>query len=239
MQIYEIVAVVFNILLGLRVVTSAIMCVYSCKWRKGLIATTSIYIGVGLAVIVLAMLMESRIMDIEPAFILSAIIPFLFPIMAYKWIWLNHFLIGFLVANKLLFMIIYRLMENGVIDTDFATLMIVPIIAGIIVGVIISCIFTYRAVLLCMVYIGAVDLVLSISDIISKGLFVATSDISYVFDPEDIVLKFFGVEIPSGTEIVFILIVGIASFILQKNQLDRSGIDLSDYVIDDRKEDLL
>lgn len=239
MEVYEIVVVVFNILLGLRVITSAIMCVYSCKWRKGLIATTSIYIGVGLAVLVLALLIESRIMDIEPAFIISVAIPFLFFILAYKWIWLNHFLTGFLVANKLLFMIIYRLMENGTIEDNFAILMIVPIIVGIIAGIIISCIFTYSAVLVCMVYIGAVDLVLSVSDIISKGLFIATSDISYVFDPEDIILKFFGVEIPSGIEIVFILIVGVASFILQKNQLDRAGIDLSDYIIDDRKKDLL
>jgi hypothetical protein len=47
-------------------------------------------------------------------------------------------------------------------------------------------------------------------------------------------LKIVGVEVPSFLEMVVIIIVGIASFILQKNLMERDGINLSDRIVDDR-----
>lgn len=235
----DIIFIVFDCLLVLRLLTSSVMCVYSCKWRKGLIALSSLYIGIILGILFLCFLIEIDFPSMEAALIVSAIVPIIFLIMAYKWIWLNHFLTGFLVTNKLLFMIIYRLMSEDIIDAEFEVLMIVPIVVGIIVGLIISKLFVNVAVLFCIVYIGSVDLVLTVSEIIKKGLFVATADISYIFDPEDIILKFIGVEIPSAIEVILIIGIGIVSFIWQAKILRKRGISLSDYIIDDRKNALL
>ena len=73
-----------------------------------------------------------------------------------------------------------------------------------------------------------------ISDLINKSLFVATGNIGFVFDIEDTLLKLVGVEIPSFWEVIFILIVGIISFIFQKKMIEDEGIDLSDMIVDDR-----
>ena len=239
MGVIEIISVVINAFLVLRLITSVVMCVYGCKWRKGLIATTSLYIGIFLGLLLLAFLMEVSSLEMEINLLISAVVPIVFTIMAYKCIWLNHFLTGFLVFNKLSFMVIFRLMSERVIDIDLKYIIAIPIIIGIIAGIIISVKFINYAVLFCIVYIGTVDLVLSISEMINKALFVATSDLGFLFDPEDILLKLVGVDVPSVIEVIFIIVVGIISFILQKKLLDRQGISLSSYVVDDRKKDLL
>lgn len=236
----ETFIVILDIFFVLRLISSSIMCVYGYKWRKGLIATTSTYIGLSLGLIAFYIFIDNNLFEVEISAILSIIIiPIIFFILAYKCIWLNHFLTGFLVANKLLFMILYRLMEADIMDADFDILMITPVIMGILVGIIISAFFTHRAVLVCIVYIGTVDLVLFISSLINKSLFLATSDISYIFDPKDLLLKIIGIDIPSALEVLFIVIVGVLSFIWQKNQLDKKGIDLSNRIVDDRKKKLL
>lgn len=236
----EIFIIILDVFFALRLISSSIMCVYGYKWRKGLIATTSIYIGLSLGLIAFYALMRNNLFEIEVSAIISIIIiPIIFFILAYKCIWLNHFLTGFLVANKIMFMILYRLMRADVIDFNFDVLVIAPVLIGVLIGIIISAFFTHRAVLVCIVYIGTVDLVLFVSDLINKSLFLATSDLSYILDPEDLLLKIIGVDIPSALEVLFIIIIGVLSFIWQKNQLDKKGIDLSNRIVDDRNKKLL
>ena len=83
-------------------------------------------------------------------------------------------------------------------------------------------------------YIGTVELVTGIASIINKTLFFATGRISYILDLEGLLLKVVGVEVPSLLEVVFILIVGIASFMWQRYLLLQSGTDLSQAIVDDR-----
>lgn len=104
---------------------------------------------------------------------------------------------------------------------------------GVIVGCVLSTYLKYSAVLLCLAYIGSVDLVLNLFDLINKGLFIASGDISYIFDIEDILMQIIGIDIPSFWESVFILAVTIFSFTWQSSVLRKRGVNLSDYSIKD------
>lgn len=235
----NLIVIIINVFFVIRLANSAAMCVLGYKWRKGLIAIASLNLGLILGFLTVIFFVETVDLDIEVSLLISALVPILFFILAYKCIWLNHFLTGFLVFTKLSFMIIYRLMSERVVDFDMELLIIISLSLGILAGLIISIACVNFAVLFCVVYIGTVDLVLSVSEIINNALFVATSDISFVFDPEDLFLKIIGIEIPSAIEVIFIVIVGVASFIGQKLWLDKQGIKLSSCIIDDRKKSLL
>lgn len=233
-EITGIFLLLFNAFFVVQIITAGAMCIYGYKWRKGLIATLSIYIGIFLGILIAAALISQSYNNIMTGLILIPITALLFYILAYKWVPLNHFLTGFLVGNKLAFMVIYNLMKSNMVDFDFSVLMVVPLIIGLIAGFILCSVFTHVAVLACLVYIGSVELVTGIFDFINKSLFVATGNISYIFDVEGLLLKIVGVDVPSFWEVVFIIIVGIVSFTLQKNLMEKEGIDLSNKIVDDR-----
>lgn len=239
MEILSVIIFIINALALIRFATSTIMCVYGYKWRRGLISITSLYIGLVIGAFLLEFLLELNIMEIDLCIIVSLFVPILFSVLAYKWIWLNHFLIGFIASTKLLFMLIYGIMDKGIIDFNIDTLFSVPIIIGIAVGVFLSTHLKYAAVLLCLAYIGSVDLVMNFFDLLNKGLFIATGDIRYIFDIKDVIMQLVGIDIPSLSESVVIFVVTTISFIRQSSLLQKEGIDLSDYIIDDRSQDLI
>nr|DAJ34955.1 MAG TPA: protein of unknown function (DUF4203) [Caudoviricetes sp.] len=239
MEILSAIIFIINALTLIRFATSTVMCVYGYKWRRGLISITSLYIGLAMGTFLLKFLLELDIMEVEFCLIISLFVPILFSILAYEWVRLNHFLIGFITSIKLLFMLIYGIMDKGIIDFDIDILFSVPIIIGIVVGTILSTRLKYAAVILCLAYIGSVDLVINFFDLLNKGLFVATGDISYIFDIEGVIMQLIGVDIPSLLESVIIFAVTIISFICQSSLLQREGIDLSDYIIDDRNQNLI
>jgi len=218
----------------IQIVSAGAMCIYGYKWRKGLIATLSIYIGICLGLVIATAIIEQDFENLPLGVLMIPITTIVFYVLAYRWKALNHFLTGFLVANKLSFMVIYNLMHERIIDFDFGVLMTVPIVLGFLAGFIISSCFTYVAVLSCMVYIGTVELVTGVSDFINKSLFVATGNIDFIFDIEDSLLNLIGVEIPSFWETVSILIVGFISFFFQKAKLEKNGIKLTNVIVDDR-----
>ncbi len=232
--ILEAFPIILNAFFIVQIVSGGAMCIYGCKWRKGLIATLSVRIGIILGLLFAAFLINQSMDLITFAFLSIFIIAIIFYILAYRWIPLNHFLTGFLVGNKLTFMVVYRIMSEGGAKLNITILLVVPLIVGLIAGFIVSSIFNYYTVIICIVYIGAVELVTGIADIINKTLFFSTGRISYIFDIEGILLKIVGVEVPSLLEVIFILIVGIASFMWQRYLLIQSGKDLSQTIIDDR-----
>lgn len=233
-EIVSFFPVLLNAFSIIQIFTAGAMCIYGYKWRKGLIATLSIYIGIILGILIAAALINQNYKNITFGLILIPIIALGFYSLAYKCVPLNHFLTGFLVGNKVAFMIVYNIMHEGHVKFDLAALLIIPIIIGLITGGVLCSVFTNAAVLTCLVYLGSVELVTKVSDLINKSLFLATGNVGYIFDLEGILLKVVGVEIPSFGEVIFIIIVGVFSFILQKKMMDRDGIDLSKKIVDDR-----
>ncbi len=226
----ETMIMIVNLFIVVQTVTSAIMCVYGYKWSKGLIAVMSSYVGGAIGIAISAMLINdvgAQILFIIP---ICAII---FSKLAYDIITLNHFLAGFLLAVKVSFMIITKIYEYSSSD-NIEMLFILPIVIGIIVGVEACRKFNKYIVLACVAFIGATEFVPKLFEFINGTLFVATGDISFIFDPISFVLSLFGIEIPSGGEVFCILVLGIASFYYQKKKADMQGIDLSTTIMDDR-----
>lgn len=215
-------------------ITSAIMCVYGYKWRKGLIATMSIYIGIALGVVISGMLLNLGVgVGGLWAIPITALI---FWYSAYKIVWLNHFLAGFLLTVKISYMIIYTLMDNEIMDANVGILLVAPIIIGIFSGIIILGIYNNYVVILCTSFIGAVELGSKIVEFVNNGMFVITQDIGYIFDPIEFILGIFGVDSVGLGEVVLILVFFICSFLWQRYLVIKNGIILSDTPFDDRKK---
>lgn len=224
--------VMMNAIIVVQTVTSAVMCVYGYKWSKGLIATMSIYIGVFIGGLITAMLIN---IAAHPAMLLALPVTVIwFWVAAYKVVWLNHFLAGFLLVMKLSYMIVYTMMDNGIIEFNLGALLGMPLVLGLISGIIICAIFNNYVVLLCVTFIGATELGTRICAWIDKGLFVTTGNIGFMFNPLDIVLEFFGIETLGLKEVAIIIIIFVVSFLVQRGIMISNGIDLSGTTLDDR-----
>lgn len=228
----EIFLWIINVFAVVRMLTSAIMCVYGYKWSKGLIATMSIYTGVALGGIVF--LIGMKVGAPIDTIIIVPIIASGFSAAAYKNVILNHFMVGFLLAIKIAFMVILKFVEYFRIGSEF-TIFVVPVIIGIIAGLLVCIKYNNYILIACSAYIGATEFVPSIFSFLNKTMFVATGDISFIFDPVSFILSIFGITIPSGGEVFFILLLGGVSFYYQRKILIQKGINLSGVVIDDRK----
>lgn len=230
----EGIYLVVNLFIVIQTVTSAVMCVYGYKWSKGLIATMSLYVGAGIGVFVSAVLIE-RIQD-PSVLIMAPLSMLIFWILAYKSITLNHFLAGFLLATKVSFMLVMKMYEYSII-TDSDLLLALPVMVGLIAGCVTCLKFNKYILIACVAFIGVTEFVPKMFDLINKTLFVATGDISFIFDPLSFILSVFGITIPSNGEVFFMIVLGIVSFCLQYKNAERAGMDYGESIIDDRNLD--
>lgn len=230
----ETISLFVNIYIVIQTVTSAVMCVYGYKWSKGLIAVMASYVGIGIGVFICAFLISN---GMSPAVtILIPICGGVFSKLAYDIIALNHFLAGFLLAVKVGFMIFMKMFEYSIID-DFSYIFIFPIIIGVFAGVQSCKYFSKYILIACVAFIGATEFVPRLFELINGTLFLATGDLSFIFDPISFLLSLIGITIPSGGEVFFMIVIGGLSFYYQKSYVDKNHIDLSDRVVDDRNSD--
>lgn len=231
-DVLKIICYVVDFLIVLQIITSAVMCLYGYKWSKGLIAIMSTYIGFTLGGIIAYFLLNIGVgygcLWIVPICTIS------FAISAYTVVWINHFSAGYLVVIKICYMILYTLMDNGVMDTNITFLLIMPLVIGFVAGIIICAVYNNYVVIMCLSFIGATELIPKLFDLINKTLFVATGDIGFIFDPIDFILEIFGIDTISLWEVIGILVVFVLSFIWQRKLMIDNGIDLSGVTIDDR-----
>ena len=233
MEIYEIlnwIITITNVITVIRMLISAVMCVIGYKWKKGLIGTVALYWGVYIGAIFAILLSEINlgIISILPVFI----VPILLSIMAYRIAVVNHFFACFLVVLKLVFMIGILLIEQGTLDLG-SWIIAAPFILAILGGIIFCTKLNYYALIFCFAYIGATELVPKVIDFFNKSLFLATGDISTIFDPQAFLLNLVGVELPDMMTTIGIIVVMIISFIIQSFIAKTENIDLSKQVLDD------
>lgn len=230
----EFFAFILNALIIVRMCTGAVMCVFGYKWRKGLISIMAMYIGLFLGVLAFYLVASSG-MDAGIGLVLCLVITVGFTTAAYKNVTLNHFLTAFLVGIKLFTMFLYFLMEQGIIEYGWS-LIVVPVLLSLVGAIYVCQRFTYMAVVCCTAYIGAVEVSLSLSKLINGTLFSLTGDFGYLFDPVSFVLGLLGIDIPSGIEIVLIIVIFVVGAWYQRKKLIENNIDLSNVVVDDRKK---
>ena len=227
----QTVIVILNLFMVLRLVTSGVMCVFGYKWSKGLIAIMSSYVGIGMGGFITYLLLQNG-MGLE-CIVVVPISAVLFSVLAYKWIALNHFMAGFLLSIKILFMIAVNMSENMSSDSS-GMLFCFIVVLSIIIGIVVCNKYNHYILIACVSYLGAIELTTKIFDWINKGLFLSTGDISFIFNPVEFILSLLGIEIPSGGETIVIILIGLVSFWYQRSRVVSLGIDLSDKIVDDR-----
>lgn len=228
----EVLYLILNAFVVIRLVVSGIMCVYGYKWRRGLIALMSTYVGIVIGLIICVVLIESEAGG--GSIIAIPICAVGFAGLAYKNIGLNHFLGGFLLITKVSFMLITKAYEYGMAE-DIGWLFVLPIILGIIGGIAFSTRYTGYVVISCLAFWGAIDFVPNMFKLLNGTLFVMTGDFGYIFDPRSFIFSIFGIEIPSGGEVLFILVVTAVSIYFQKVRAEKENIKLDEKLVDDRK----
>lgn len=214
-------------------IVSLAMGFYGYKWRKGLIATASLYIGVGIGILCAGLLLNVGV-ALGEALIVLVGVPVAFWFIAYKIIPLNHFLAGFLLTLKISYMILYTLQDNEILQLDIKVFFILPIIIGIISGSILLICYNNYIVILCLSFISAVNFGTKIAEMIDKGTFLIKPDIGYFLNL-DTILNCLGIETVTLLDVVIIMGFFALFFTIQKNRLIKYNIDLTDVPMDDRK----
>lgn len=231
-DIVEVAILFLNLFKVFQFVIAGIMCVFGYKWSKGLIASASSYIGIGIGGGLAFFLLQNG-SGLEVFLIpiaLGAILSFL----AYRNVIWNHFLVGALLSIKVLLMFFIKISTNMSTDASGA-LFALAFVISIVVGILVCSSYNQYIILAFIAYTGAVEVTTSIFDFINNGLFLFTGNLSFIFNPIESMLALFGISIPSVGEILVILVLGLISFWYQRNKIISSGIDFSNEIVDDRK----
>ena len=180
------------------------ICFGALKWRKGLITTIAMYWGLFLGLFVGTMLAMNTY---DPTSILVAPVVglIILPIAVYKVPAVNRFIIGFIVAMKIVFMITTVLMKAG--EMSISTALMVPLIVGTIVGVILMLWtqFSIGSYIIATSFIGAAQAAPSVSNIINYIEAGFTGEIWW--DPYDILFALFKIELTDFWTLVILIIM--------------------------------
>lgn len=180
------------------------ICFGALKWRKGLITTIAMYWGLFLGLFVGTMLAMNTY---DPTSILVAPVVglIILPIAVYKVPAVNRFIIGFIVAMKIVFMITTVLMKAG--EMSISTALMVPLIVGTIAGVILMLWtqFSIGSYIIATSFIGAAQAAPSVSNIINYIEAGFTGEIWW--DPYDILFALFKIELTDFWTLVILIIM--------------------------------
>lgn len=215
----------FQIVIDLISVTiGAGLCFGALKWRRGLLTTTAIAWGFFLGLIAALFVGEAAG---EVGAILCILIGTIgLPILTYTSPVVNRFVLGFLVSNKLFFMVTTPLAKDGAIGIEEA--IIIPLVAGTVVGIVLMAWTKMRvsAFVLGCTFIGASQIAPIVSEWANRILYGITGDIGYLFDPIDIIFALFKIELTDWWTLgAMVLFMSLGAYQQIKNMKEK-GIPL-------------
>ena len=197
--IFQIVSDIFAATLG------ACLCFGALRWRMGLITTVATYWGIvfGFAFGYISFISSGKVAPFIICVLIGGII---FPILTYKVPAVNRFVVGFLVAMKLCFMITTVLTKDG--KMSIGSMITIPVIVGTIVGIALMLWtqISISAFVIACSFIGASQIAPIISKYINQFQFGVTGNISYLFDPYDFVFALFKIELTDKWTLIFMII---------------------------------
>lgn len=214
---------IFQVVIDLiKVTVGAGLCFGALKWRRGLLTTTAIYWGLFLGLMI-ALLLGG---EIETIIIFALIGLIVLPILTYTIPGVNRFVLGFLVSSKLFFMLTTALVKAG--DMGIESAVVVPLIAGTIVGLILMAWTQVRvsAFVLGCTFIGASEIAPVISEWINRVGFAITGDYYYLFDPVDLLFSLFKIELTDKWTLIAMILLMIWGGYKQINNLKANDIPL-------------
>lgn len=230
--VFQIATELFKVTLG------AGLCFGALKWRRGLLTTTAIGWGAVLGIIFWYLFSSE---DSPEILVISvAIGAILFPILTYTIPGINRFVLGFLVGMKLFTMVATVLLKQGSIDIELAFVM--PLIAGALIGLLLMAWTQMRvsAVVIGCSFIGASEIAPVISEWWNRAGYALTGDISYLFDPMDLLFALFKIELTDKVTLISLLVMLVFGCCYQLKRLSDRGIPYSTPVIGfeiDREDD--
>lgn len=216
---------IFQIVIDLISATvGAGLCFGALKWHRGLLTTTAIAWGFFLGLIAAMFVGEAAG---EVGAILCILVGTIdLPILTYTSPAVNRFVLGFLVGNKLLFMVTTPLAKGGTIGIEEAIM--IPLVLGAVVGIALMAWTKVRvsAFVLGCTFIGASQIAPIVSEWANRILYGLTGDIGYLFDPVDLIFALFKIELTDwwtlGAMVVF---MGLGAYKQIKNMKEK-GIPL-------------
>lgn len=231
--------VIANILTVVRIFVGGAMCIFGYRWSRGLISTTSFYVGAFLGLYIV----KNSIITNPEDLLLIPLLGIICSILSYLNAKFNHIIVGFLLPVKILLLIMLLFIDDISLSGDIIVTLKLIIIISVLVTIILNFIPKIKTdkniknyvVVLFLAFLGSVDLVQILSNIFNKVLFISTEDLSIYLNPINIVFKYIGIEQPSIGEVVGILFFTTLSFIWLNKRINEKNIDLSKQIIDDRK----
>ena len=217
--------IIFEIVTNLIEVTiGAGMCFGALKWKKGLLTTTAIgwgfFLGGIMAIITSDFLGTTGVI----VCIIFGIIAL--PILTYTVSGVNRFMLGFLVGCKVFFMLTTVLAKKYIMEVS--TALILPLVAGVVIGIILMAWTKIRisAFVLGCSFIGASGIAPILSKWVNRIVFSITGDVSYLFDPIDLIFGIFKIELTDGWTLFFLLVFMITGAYIQIRNIKRANIPL-------------
>lgn len=217
---------VFQIVIDLISVTvGAGLCFGALKWRRGLLTTTAIAWGFFLG-LVAAMFIGGEVAGDGGAILCILLGTISLPILTYTSPAVNRFVLGFLVSNKLFFMITTPLAKDGAIGIGEAIM--IPLVAGTIVGIALMAWTKMRvsAFVLGCTFIGASQIAPVVSEWANRIQFGITGNPAYLFDPIDLIFALFKIELTDWWTLgAMVLFMSLGAYKQIKNMKEK-GIPL-------------
>lgn len=186
------------------------ICFGALKWRKGLMTTIATYWGLFLGLtlgIMLTINLDNPIW--LPICVVVGVI--LVPILTFKVPAVNRFIVGFIVAMKITFMITTVSMKNG--DMSIVEALMIPLLIGTLVGIVLM-LWTQLSVgtyVIATSFLGAAQTAPSISDIINYVESGITGDIWW--DPYDVLFAYFKIELTDFWTLVVLIIMMVIAIV--------------------------
>lgn len=211
----------FNVTLG------AGLCFGALKWRRGLLTTTAIGWGAVLGLLLGNFYVSASNGSYETILIFAGLGALIFPIMTYSIPGVNRFVLGFLVGAKLFGMFTTVMLKNGSLDAKVALML--PFVAGTLIGLVLMAWIQMRvsAFVISCSFVGAADIAPIISEWFNRIMYSTTGDISYLFDPIDLLFALFKIELTDEVTLYSLLILLALGCWSQLKRLKSMGIACS------------
>lgn len=225
LAIFQIVIEVIQVTVGTG------LCFGALKWRKGTLTTMAVIWGVALGFALGLSIIYSGNGDGGVLLITGGLGALIFPILTYTVAGVNRFVLGFLVGTKFVGMITTVLLKEGVMDIGEAFL--VPMVCGALIGLAMMAWVQMRVLpfVLCCTFIGASDIAPTVSEWVNRIGYSVTGDISFLFDPVDLLFALFKVELTDAVTLIVMTLLLIVGCSTQLKRLKTQGIAYSTPII--------
>lgn len=230
-ELLERLAVFQVVIEVIQVIFGAGLCFGALKWRRGSLTTTAAIWGLLLGFSLGFSIVYSGDGDIGILLMTCGLGAVVFPILTYIVAGVNRFVLGFLFGTKFIALITTVMFKEGAMDFEVA--LILPFVCGAFVGLIMMAWVQMRVLpfVLCCTFIGASDIAPTVSEWVSRIGYTATGDISYLFDPVDLLFALFKIELTDTVTLITMTALLIIGSITQINNLKAQGIPSSTPII--------